>query len=186
VARASKGPWFRAAKNAWYANVGGRQVSLGIRGAAAKKDAIAAWHRLMADPLHTNARHVEQAGPRLTVSETVEQFLADAEFRLKPNTIRIYRYDLGTLRTAMGGMSLFEVTPAHILRWLGGLKVAGTTQGIMLWSVGACFGWAAKSGLISDNPVRRVPKPKSASRSELTIISEASSRTLQHGGTLAE
>ncbi len=173
MGRVSEGPWFRAAKNSWYANIGGRQVALGVRGETNKKDAVVAWHRLMADPSAMTTRRLlsEQHATRLTVSETVSQFLEDAESRLKPNTVRIYRYDLGTLCEAIGNKPVAEITPAHILRWLRGLGVAGTTQGIMLRSVGACLGWAVRAGLISADPVRRVPKPKSASRSESTIIS---------------
>ena len=185
VARVSEGPWFRAAKNTWYAKVNGKQVSLGVRGSDGKKDATNAWHRMMANPLQTSGRQRQgvQSAPALTVSETVEQFLADAAFRLKPNTVRIYRYDLGTLCAAVGTMPVADVLPAHVVRWLRGLKVAGTTQGIMLRSAGACFGWAVKAGLLTDNPVRRVPKPKSASRSESTIISSKDHQTLLAAAT---
>ena len=172
MSRVSDGPWFRAAKNTWYAKVNGRQISLGVRGKAERKEAFSAWHRLMADPARMNGQRKQPEPPaqNLTVAEVVAQFLADAELRLKPNTVRIYRYDLSTLCEAVGKLFAAEVTPAHLIRWLRGLNVASTTQGIMLRSAGACLGWAEKAGLIPENPVRRVPKPKSASRSESTII----------------
>src|SRR5205807_2538828 len=53
--RKSVGPWFRKSKNAWYVCHEGKQVNLFVKGEANEKDAVKAWHRLMAgdDPTPT-------------------------------------------------------------------------------------------------------------------------------------
>jgi integrase len=157
VGRVSEGPWYRSGKNSWYANVDGRQIALGVRGETNRREALTAWHKLIAAPV--------------SVRELVEQFLADAAARLKPNTVRIYRYDLGTLTERIGNVPAAKVAPVQLANWLRGLGVAPTTQGMMLRSAGACFGWAVRAGLLTDNPVRRVPKPRSSTRSESALIS---------------
>ena len=40
-------PWFRESKQAWYATVEGRMVSLGVKGQDKEADAMQAWRRLM-------------------------------------------------------------------------------------------------------------------------------------------
>lgn len=42
-------PWFRSSANAWYATLSGRKVSLGVSGRHNKKEAAAAWHKLMSE-----------------------------------------------------------------------------------------------------------------------------------------
>lgn len=48
MARTNEGPWFRASKGTWYYTVGGQNRSLHVRGEKNKRQAVDAWHRLMA------------------------------------------------------------------------------------------------------------------------------------------
>jgi site-specific recombinase XerD len=65
MARSVEGPWFRASKGTWYATVGPRKVSLGVKGEGRRADAVKAWHRLMADgqqppPINTQTDRPEE------------------------------------------------------------------------------------------------------------------------------
>jgi site-specific recombinase XerD len=190
MSRHVEGPWYRTSKNAWYATLpGGRKVSLGVKGEANKPAAVKAWHRLMADgvtpppardepvspapgpnPLPVRDKPVS---PAETVKAVADRFLADARTRLKPNTARIYAYDLGTFTRGAGSLPLSAVTPAHVGQWVSGLAVNPTTKGMMLRSVGAFFGWCVRTGMLTTNPVKLVAKPKGRSRSQSAVIGEA-------------
>jgi len=173
MARGIEGPWFRESKGVWYATVGGKSVSLGVKGD--KADAVRAWHRLMAAGVGA-----KPAPKPVTVKELVAAFLSDAGTRLKPPTMRLYRLHLGAFGAAVGGVKADALTPPHVARWLHALPHGGTTKAMMLRSVSACLGWAAEAGLIPTNPAKRVAKPKSRSRSASAIIPEA-----DHAGMLA-
>jgi integrase/recombinase XerC len=172
MARLTEGPWFRAAKNTWYATLGGKNVSLGVRGEASRTEAVKAWHRLMSGAvLHqTETRAPIQHGP--TLQEVVDAFLADAESRLKPNTVRIYRYDLNTLTASHPSLGAAELTSSQIGAWLQRRKLGSTTKAMTLRSISACLGWAERVGLLTSNVATRVPKPRSRSRSADAVITE--------------
>jgi len=169
MARQVHGAWFRASKDAWYATVDGKSVSLGIKGKANRRAAQTAWHRLIAEGPKVKPEAIPEA---LTVQGVVDAFLIDGKARLKPATVRIYGYDLGTLCKVYGTLPSTTLTAQHLSRWLHGLGVGTTTQAIMLRSASACFGWAVRAELLPVNPACRVPKPKTKSRSEEAVIGD--------------
>src|SRR3954453_16350978 len=85
MGRHVEGPWFRAAKDTWYATVGGRKVSLGVRGKANRKAAQEAWHRLMADGPPAKA---EPEPAARTVAEVIDAYLRHQEAKVKAETLR--------------------------------------------------------------------------------------------------
>lgn len=60
-----KGPRFRESKQAWYATVESKMVSLNLKGKDKEADAYKAWHRLMA----------EVQEPKVKPEPTVKQVL---------------------------------------------------------------------------------------------------------------
>lgn len=180
MARQVEGPWFRGAKDTWYATVAGRSVSLGVKGERNKKAAQEAWHKLMAEG--PKAKPEPTAEP-LTVRRLADAFLADAEARLKSSTVETYRHDVEEFAASLGTLRADRVTPADVSVWLARLKVNDTTRAIRLRSVSACFGWAVRMGLLTDSPVRRVAKPKARSRSSEAVISEGDHGKLMEKAT---
>jgi integrase len=178
MGRHVEGPWFRASKNGWYATVGGKKVALGVKGQERRAEAVQAWHRLMAGvptapatlpPLAVPQPEPPPAG--FTVRELAALVLADAASRLKPHTIQQYRADLVHFLIRFGDSPADRVAPADVARWLHSFKVSDTTKSIRLRSVSAAFGWAVRCELIGDNPLKRVPKPRSRSRGKEAVIS---------------
>jgi len=170
MARSIEGPWFRASKRTWYATVEGRSVSLKVKGEGKEKEAVKAWHRLLAE--EPKAKE-EAKAEKPSVKEVVDAFLADAAGRLKPTTVRIYRYDLSSLCTKHGTLPADELSVRLLSLWLLALPVNSTTKGITLRSVSSCFGWAVRNDILPFNPCLKVSKPKSRSRSREALISEA-------------
>ncbi len=166
VARTTVGAWFRKSKDAWYATIGGQSVSLRVRGKANRKAAQEAFYKLMADgPVKKKAVITGQ-----TVQDLIDSFLADATTRLKTATLGMYRHHLDGFGTSLGSVTLENIAPADVSRWLARMGVSDTTKGIRLRSVSACFGWGVRNGWLGNNPVERVTRPKSRSRSEVAVI----------------
>jgi len=177
MARGIEGPWFRSGKNTWYATVGGKNVSLGVKGQENRGEAVQAWHRLMAGkpaasitppPLAVPPSEPPAAG--FTVRELADLFLADATSRLKPHTVQQYRADLDLFLARFAGAPADRVAPADVARWLHSFKVSDTTKSIRLRSVSAAFGWGVRCEMIRDNPLKRVPKPRTRSRGKEAVI----------------
>ncbi|MCE9566057.1 MAG: tyrosine-type recombinase/integrase [Planctomycetes bacterium] len=167
MSRANNGAWYRSGKDAWYATIGGRSVSLGIRGKNNRKLAQEAFYKLMADgPAEKKPKPTVT-----TVRDLIDAFLADATTRLKAATLGMYRHHLDGFGESLGSSSLDRLIPADVSRWLAKLGVSETTKGIRLRSVSACLGWGVRNGWLEHNPVERVTRPKSRSRSETTVIS---------------
>lgn len=166
-----QGPWYRASKGTWYATVEGRKVSLGVKGPESRKEAVTAWHRLMADPPKPKPKPEPKSKPT-TVRQVADAFLADVRLRLKPATVGRYEYDLEAFCRKLGNLPAGKLAHQAVAGWLSEMNGSGTYKAIALRSVSACLGWAARQELIPDNPVRKVAKPKSRSRSEEAIISE--------------
>jgi integrase len=168
MARHADGPWFRAAKNAWYTTIEGRKFSLGVTGKANRKAALDAWHKLHANGGRKDRPPTPAESP--TVQALVDEFLADADHRLKPATVRQYRDDLSSLTKRFGSARADRVTAADLSRWLTRLPVSDTTKAIRIRSVSACLGWAVRNGRLADNPVKRVTRPRGRTRSESAVI----------------
>ena len=172
MARQSSGAWYRQSKGTWYATVHGKRVSLGIQGKGNRKAAQDAFYRIMSAPVSRAPNSVPPEVKTATVKELADSFLSDAESRLKPNTVRIYRYDLDTFCETLGTKPAGELTAQHIGGWLMGRRtLSATTKAMTLRSISAMLGWAEKHDLLTRNVARKVTKPKSRSRSSEALIS---------------
>src|SRR4051794_30347751 len=116
MARPSK-PWFRESKGTWYATVGGKMTSLGVRGRENSKEAHDAWHRLMANGSPQPPQDIQpKSEPKVepTVAVVLDSFLADADGRVKRNTLRVYRYFFKVFRgTEYVQLKASELTPTQ-------------------------------------------------------------------------
>ena len=166
MGRRSNGPWFREAKNAWYVKIDGRQVPLGVSGKGNKKAAQDAFYRLMADGPPEKKPKTQGR----TVQDLIDTFLTDAAGRLKTATVAMYSDHLAGFGKSLGRSPLDRLTPANVSGWLARLGVCDTTKGIRLRSVSACIGWGVRNGWLDSNPVQKVSRPKSRSRSEEAVI----------------
>lgn len=104
-----------------------------------------------------------------TIATYLEAFLADMVQRrkLRPNTVRAYRYDLQLAAAALSG-ALDTLTIAEIEAWLYDDDVALSTSNRRAASLGRFFTWTQRSGLSTTNPLllrestptpRRLPNP---------------------------
>src|SRR5688572_12072575 len=79
-------PWYRKSRGVWTVQIDGRQVSLGVTDPAAEIEAWAAYRAV---------KDAAPAGRSRTVAAVVSEYLADVAARVKPRTLRGYRWYLG-------------------------------------------------------------------------------------------
>ena len=99
----------------------------------------------------------------------VARYLAHVQFekRLASRTLALYTLDLEklALNARQIGVSLCDVQPVHIRRWVAQMHGAGRTgRGIALILLGwrGFYAWVAREGLIPSNPVQGIRAPKVA------------------------
>jgi integrase/recombinase XerD len=104
-----------------------------------------------------------------TISDSLDSFIADMTHRrrLRPNTLRAYRYDLQLAASALP-MSLDTIHINDIEIWLIQGNPAASTSNRRAASLGRFFTWAQRQGLCASNPItlrepgpvtRRLPNP---------------------------
>jgi integrase len=160
-------PWFYAAKNTWYVWDGDKKVSLGVRGEANKAEALKAWHRLIA-----NGKPMPEAKAEApTVAEVVKEFLADAEARLKPATLRGYRDFLEPFSKHLGKVKADRITPAQAEAYARKPGWSNSTRHDFLSALAVAFRWAEQTQRLAGNPLRHLRKPPMESRGDKALVS---------------
>jgi integrase len=176
MARRVIGPWYRASKGTWYATVGGRKLSLGIRGEENRDAAVKAWHRIMADGPEAVATpkpakpEPESAEKPPTVADVLTAFLADCHGRLKPATVRGYRDFLTPFQAAHGQVKATVLTTATAETYSRRPAWGNSTRHGFLAALSAAFRWAERTGRLPSNPLRHLRKPPIDSRGDKVLI----------------
>ena len=134
-------PWYRRSHRCWYVYHGGRQVRLHPD----KAEAMRLWHDLQ----HATPR----GGP--SVAAVIVAYLADAETRLRHNTMREKRSLLGLLKKDRGTDEAASLTAGRVRVWIAGHDTWGRSRRwLAALTVRSCFRWAAgPGGLLESNPV---------------------------------
>jgi len=104
-----------------------------------------------------------------TISDSLDAFLSDMTHRrkLRPNTLRAYRYDLQFAAVALP-MPVEAIQIVDVEDWLSQDHCAVSTSNRRAASLGRFFIWAQRQGLCTSNPMllrepshttRRLPNP---------------------------
>lgn len=166
--------WFRRAKNAWYATLNGKKISLGVQGEQNEAEAVKAWHRLMADGRTPDALPTRTASVKIVI----DGFLADAEGRVSPECLRQYRKHLLRFAKRFGARPAVSVTPAEAEAYARKPEWAASTRNGVLGSIVSAYRWAERSQIIARNPLQGLRKPAKASRGAKALISAEAHATL--------
>lgn len=173
----STSPWFRAARNAWFVTLRGRQVFLAEHPADAPRPrksrgrwnappvVVARFHELLA--ARPPAPPAAAAGGP-SVAEVVEKFLDWCQRHRAPGTYAWYRERLQDFVDSLDDparMPAPDLRPFHVTEWVDAHPAWGDTvrRGAIV-AVQRPFNWAAKLGYIADSPVRNVEKPRARRR----------------------
>lgn len=161
-------PFFRASKQAWYLQLGKRQISLG-------KDRDKAFKRYQEILLHDLGQApIEDA--HLTVAQISDLFVEWSGSHHAVETRDWYHTYLQSFCDSCGGLSVQDLKPFHVTRWLADKAWGSTTQHQAISCVKRALNWAVDEGLLTDNPLKRVRKPPMQRRER--IIDETEHQTI--------
>lgn len=182
MARQSDGPWFRKAKNSWYATFEGRKVALGVRGGGNRAAAQTAWHRLMGglsagrvEPKPKPARKPPTQSvpaPTLTVAGLVSAYLADAKERVSERSYVGYAHFLTLFASAFPDRSAESVKPYEAEASSRRPNWSATYRANYLNMAVMSYRWAVRAGLLASNALAGVRKPTRSSRGASAVVAD--------------
>jgi integrase len=150
-------PFFRKAKQAWYLQLGKRQISLGKgRAEAFKKYQEILLHERGQDSVPYSA---------LSVAQAADLYL---EWCKRHNSSRTYDWYFDFLQdfcNHYGGIPALNLKPFHVTQWLDAHSGWGNgSHRCAITAVKRVFNWAEGEGLLPSNPIKNIRKPPANSR----------------------
>jgi integrase len=98
-------------------------------------------------------------------------YIAEAERRLKPTTMRVTRAFLESFATQHGELRARDVRRFHVEAWVRAHPTWGpTTERLAKTRVVTLFQFGVEQGLLAGNPVRGIRKPAQRSRGTQALI----------------
>jgi len=155
-------PFWRAARNAWFVQVNGKQVKL----SADKDEAFRLYHKLMSRPPEARAEPALPPSSRLVV-QVVDDFLEWVQCNRAADTYEIYSRILQRFAEAIPKtLTVSELKPFHVIRVMDANSEiwSNNTKRDFAVTVQRAFNWAEKIGLLEKNPIRLVEKPAREAR----------------------
>lgn len=175
MARTPK-PWFRKQTGWWMVTLGGRQHKL-AQGRENKTLARQEFHKLML----ISAEAPESA--EANVASICDAFLQWSERNQASETYRGYFFYVQSFCEAAGYLPVRDLRPFHVTRWIEGKPSWGrTTQYNAVRSAVRVLNWAVKQGLLDNNPLKGMERPRPESRKsfltddEYRVLLRAASR----------
>ncbi len=159
-------PWYRKSKNAWFVELGGKQVRL-AKGKDSERAAFEAFYRLMA----TRPENLP-APDKITVATLCDLFLDHSQRHHAPDTYTHYKHFLQSFCDTYGRQTSSSVKPFHISRWLDAHPTwkAGRRHAALV--VKRTYAWADKQGLLSPSPLRALELDPSTRRTRVLTKAE--------------
>lgn len=177
MGRNSEGPWFRESKNTWYATIGGKGVSLRVRGENNRSKAQVAWFRLMASDTPASVippppKSEPPPKTEVTVETVARDFLAAKRNRIKNKTLYVYGCLMKHVTKAFGPRRAASLKAEEVSDWLFTLPVGVNTRCDVGGIVTSAFKWAERVGLVSGQPMKELKRPARVSRGGRATLSK--------------
>ncbi len=162
-----RSPWYRASKDAWFVQFGGKQVRL-AKGKDNRQEAMTAFYKLM-----TTTADVPSATKILTV-QVCDLFLQWSEKHHEKSTFDWHKYFLASFckdpQTAR--LLATELKPFHCTHWLDSHPGWKGARRSAIGVLKRAFSWAEAEGIIPTNPFKRIKKPAVGCRSRVLSADE--------------
>jgi integrase len=152
-------PWYWEERAAWYVTIDGQRHRL----APDKDEAERRYHELMANRKKEPRR---QRGELLAI-EVADRFLEWSAKNRAASTVDWYKDLIQRFFNSSREVARLKVTelkPLHVIQWADSGEWSDTYRRNCLTSVQRAFRWAAKVGLIDQNPLLYIDKPKAGRR----------------------
>lgn len=160
-------PFYRRFNDAWYVQLGKKQIQL-AKGKANEKEAQRRFYQVMAeeDPTRLLASPGSQQ-----VATVCDLFLEWSAKHNEPETYQWRKRFLQDFCDDYGTVKVTEVKPFHLTRWLDRHAWNSTSRRSAIACVKRAFNWAVDEGMIAGNPFRKVRKPP-GNRREVILAPE--------------
>jgi integrase len=148
-------PYLRKQTKTWYLQLGKRQIRLSQN----KEEAFQKYHEIM---LNQSA----YTSTLTNVLEVLDHYLEWLQNNRAEGTYTKAKHYLTDFAKQISKtLKITNVQPYHLTQWVDGKPDwVGTTKNDAISTVQRAFRWAAKQGLIHQNPVPDVQKPRKTSR----------------------
>jgi integrase len=163
-------PFFRTARNAWYVQIGSRQIKLG----ADKDAAFRKYHELMAAP-----QEIPVAATASTlVVVVVDAFLEFVQKNLAADTYRWYADRLNEFcRFIPATLTVRDLKPFFVQKWIDSRDdLSSGSKRNMCRTIIRAMNWAEGQGYVERSPLAHFKKPRGGQREE--ILSDAEFKML--------
>lgn len=162
-------PFHRPARGLWYVQLDGKQLNLG----SDRDEAFRRYHELMG-----RARDAPRVVAGDTILAILDEFLGWCQAHKAGRTYDWYRDYLESFAKSLpGDLAVAQLKPFHVQRWVDSQPGWKTGKRGAIVAVQRAFNWAARMGLIEQNPLRHVEKPP-AGRRDVVITPEEFARIL--------
>lgn len=179
MARPAK-PWFRSAEDCWFATVNGKKVNLFVRG---RKNEAAAWRefeRVRAGgspvptqpPVPVTPQAPAQPPKAVTVVEVIRAFLTDAEGRVEPETLEVYRLFLNNFGKRHGHLPAADLSAPTVEAYSRRPNWSVSTRSAFLAVVLRAYRHGVRSRLIPSSPLADLKRPSIKSRAADVLVTE--------------
>lgn len=159
-------PFFRSARNAWYVQLGGKQINLG----SDKESAFKQYHGLMIRPPTPT---VSRSSDRLVVV-IIDQFLDWCQKNRSPDTYRWYKDRLNTFcQSIAADLQVDHLKPLHVQKWVDGQEgLASGSRRNLISAAKRSMKWAEEQGYIDRSPLTHMRKPACGKKEQIVSAAE--------------
>jgi hypothetical protein len=159
-------PFFRSSRNAWFVQIGSRQIKLD----ADKDQAFARYHQLMVAPRQLP---VVPTKAELVVV-IVDAFLDWVQKHLASDTFRWYRDRLQSFCGRIPAtLTVNDLKPFHVQQWVDSQShLAAGSRRNLIASVKRAMRWAEELGYIDRSPIAHMKKPRCGRKEQIVSAVE--------------
>lgn len=175
-------PWFWAAKNTWFVEIGDTRHNLGKH----PENLPPPKKRKRGDPPPKPPQEIEQAYFRLMatdpanlpkaavvkVCQVCDLFLDYSEKHHEPATYASYQSFLQDFCDLYGTLLAKDLKPLHVTRWLDAHPGWNGSRRNAVVAVKRAFNWADAEGVLQPNPIKAVKKPPQRHRDRVLTPEE--------------
>ena len=155
-------PWYRRSNDSWYVQIGPEQIRL-AKGKDQEPEALRQFYELMAQ--QDLAQH--EAPALCNVASLCDLYLDWSERHHAPTTFDWYRRFLQYFCNQCGSLTLAQVQPFHVTRWMDAHNWNDSSRRAAICCVQGAFNWAVQQGYLSVSPLRSLKKPRPKRRERL-------------------
>jgi integrase len=178
--------WHRKQTGWWMVKLDGVQTKL-VQG---PKDE---GHRQLAEERLCEIRKLRRLAPEAATARTVDlidAYLVHVKVNLSPDNLRMSTYYCQLFAEACGRVPARDIKPYHVSRWTDAKFAAGDWNDTSVYNAKRMafrvFSWAAKEGIIPENPLKGMPRPKPQPRQRAITEGEFDKLYEYAGGPLKD